>query len=175
MIPADEPDDKAAALRHGFDRSFAEAPSLDGAAGEPFLAVRIAGAACALRLVEVSGLFAGKTVVAMPSPAAELLGLAECRGAVLPVYDLGLMLGRPKGTAPRWLVVAAGGDVAFAFEGYDGFLRAQPGTIIQESRPEGAAGSVREVLQADVIRPIVHLPSLIETLMNRWTTNRRSG
>jgi hypothetical protein len=53
-------------------------------------------------------------------------------------------------------------------------LNARRGTIIQEAQAESTAGSVREVVQADIVRPIVHLPSLIDTLISRGETNRRS-
>jgi len=44
-------------------------------------------------MAEVSGLFADKKVTRLPSPVSELSGIAGLRGAVLPVYDLAMLLG----------------------------------------------------------------------------------
>jgi chemotaxis signal transduction protein len=158
--------DLAADLREEFDQSFTRARGGDAAALEDLLAVGLGGEEYVLRLRELSGLFTNKTVTWLPSPVAALLGIAGFRGAVLPVYDLGMLLGKPKTAAPRWLAVAAAAPVAFAFEAFHGFLRERSEAIVSEARG-GSGRYIREILQGEVRRPIVDLPSVLEILANR--------
>jgi len=155
---------RAAALRAEFDRSFAAAPPAAATAVEDLLAIGIEGDPYLLRLAEVSGLHADKRVMWLPSPVAELIGLAGFRGTVLPVYDLGMLLGKPRAAAaPRWTVVDASGRVGLAFDAFSGFLRARPETIVPDAR-EARGRHVRDVLQGDTIQPIVDLTSILQTL-----------
>jgi purine-binding chemotaxis protein CheW len=164
--------DRAAALRQAFDLTFAHAPSAGAAAVEGLLAISVAGDRYLLRLSEVAGLFADKTVVALPSPVAELLGIAGFRSRVLPVYDLAMLLGRARPGASRWLVVAAATSVGFAFEGFDGYLRVRQDAIVPARGFGGDGGHVREILQDEVARPIIHLPSIVETVGTRGGQER---
>jgi purine-binding chemotaxis protein CheW len=158
-------DDRANALREAFDRSFVHASSAGAAAIDDLLAISLGGDRHALRLAELSGLFADKTVMWLPSPVAELLGIAGFRGTVLPVYDLGMLLGRPKAAAPRWLVVTKAAPVALAFDGFDGLLRARSNEVVPDARPEPRRRHIREILQGDLARPIIHVASVLETLV----------
>ncbi|MCU1383166.1 MAG: putative chemotaxis signal transduction protein CheW [Acidobacteria bacterium] len=158
--------DLAVALRREFDQSFTRAPSGAAAALVDLLAVGLGGDEYVLRLTDVSGLFTNKTVTWLPSAVAALLGIAGFRGTVLPVYDLGMLLGKPKTAAPRWLAVAAAAPVAFAFEAFHGFLRERPEAIVSEAR-EGSGRHIREMLLHEVTRPIVDLPSVLDVLVNR--------
>ena len=85
--------DRVTELRDAFDRSFAQAPSTEAAAVENLLAIRVGAHPYALRMAEVSGLFADKKVTRLPSPVPEFSGIAGFRGVVLPVYDLAMLLG----------------------------------------------------------------------------------
>jgi purine-binding chemotaxis protein CheW len=154
---------RAAALRAEFDRSFAVAPHPAVTVVEDLLAIGLKGDPYLLRLADVSGLYADKRLMWLPSSVAALLGIAGFRGTVLPVYDLGMLLGKPRTVAPRWSVVDANRRVAFAFEAFSGFLRARPETIVPDAR-EAPGRHVRDVLQGDLIRPIVDLTSILETL-----------
>jgi purine-binding chemotaxis protein CheW len=149
MTVSDAPTSRAAELRNAFDRSFAQAPSPEGGALESLLKIRLGANPYALRLSDVSGLFADKKMTWLPSPVPELLGMAGLRGTVLPVYDLGMLLGCPRAAAPRWLVVAAGAPVALAFEAFDGYLSVR------------AEGIERQV------QMVIDLPSVIEQIRNR--------
>ncbi len=154
---------RAAALRRAFDRSFAEAPSAGPTLMEDLLAIRVAGDPYAVRLAEISGLFADKRVTQLPGPLPELLGIAGFRGMIAPVYDLRALLGHPGGGAPRWLVLAAAMPVALAFDALDGHLRVPREAIVANADP----GVRSEVVSCEVVRPIVDIPSLLETLARR--------
>jgi chemotaxis signal transduction protein len=159
--------DRVADLREAFDRSFAQAPSTEAAAGQNLLAIRVGADPYALRLADVSGLFADKKVTWLPSPVSALRGIAGFRGTVLPVYDLGMLLGRPRAAASRWLVVTAITPVGLAFEGFDGYLNGLVEAMVPDARAEAGERYVREVLQGEVTRPVLHLPSVLETIRNR--------
>jgi chemotaxis signal transduction protein len=155
---------KADELRHSFDRSFS-LPSLpDNAPTEDFLAIGVGAQAVALRLSEVAGLFAGRKVTRIPSRAAALLGIAGFRGTILPVYDLGLLLGRPALETRRWLVITSDASVALAFDSFHGHLRISKEAVLSHEN-NGPAGHAREYLRVEgIVRPIAHLPSILDAI-----------
>jgi chemotaxis signal transduction protein len=162
--------ERADALRRAFDQSFATAPGTetDTAGVENLLAIRVGSHPYVLRLAEVSGLFADKKITWLPSPLPELRGIAGLRGMVLPVYDLGMLLGSARAAAPRWLLVTATTPVGLAFDGFDGYLSVRPETIVPEVRAEARERHVREVVRTvDVVRPLVSLTSVLESIKSR--------
>lgn len=166
-------EDRAADLRQAFDRSFAQAPSTEATAVENLLAIRIGSDPHALRMSEVAGLFSDKKVTRLPSPVSELLGIAGFRGVVLPVYDLGMLLGYARSDAPRWAVVTAGTSVALAFDDFDGHFIVGSAAIMSESRADVRNRHVQEAVQlADVVRPLISLASVLEWIRRRAS---RSG
>ena len=162
--------ERAAELRRAFDRSFALAPPTESetAVVENLLTVRVGPHAYVLRLAEVSGLFADKQVTWLPSAVAELLGIAGLRGAVFPVYDLGMLLGCARADRPRWLLVTAAAPVGLAFDGFDGYLTLPSDAIIPDIRAEARQRHVREVVRTvDLTRPLISLASVLESIKNR--------
>jgi purine-binding chemotaxis protein CheW len=157
---------RAAEMRHAFDRSFAgpEAERRDDS--EALLTVRVAGTRYAFQLPELAGLFVDRTIMPMPSSARGLVGLVGIRGAVVPVYALGELLGHsPSAQSTRWLVLARASAVAFAFDEFDGHVSVPRAHIV----PAGGADALRTHVHAlvhlgDAVHPIVDLSHLIETL-----------
>jgi chemotaxis signal transduction protein len=166
--------DRAAELREAFDRSFAQAARSEIGAVERLLGIRIGADPYVLRLTELSGLFADKKISSLPSPVPELLGIAGFRDTVLPVYDLGMMLGCPRAAAPRWMVVTAVARIGLAFDGFDGYLSLQDAIIVPEARTGTREGHVREILQTGVARPIIDLPSIFEAIGRRAGHHRQT-
>jgi chemotaxis signal transduction protein len=156
---------RAAELRQAFDRTFAEPVRFDTALKEDLLAVRIDTQAFAIRLSEISGLFADKKITPVPGGHAALRGIAGFRGAIVPVYDLQILLGHSSTSTPRWLVIAAAAPVALAFEVFEGQLRVPRDAILpQPSRPE-LRGYARELVRtANFVGPVMHLPSLLDAI-----------
>jgi len=170
----------AAELRRAFDHAFAAAASsTSSSATLDYLAVAVAGDAYAVRTTDVSGLFADRAVVPLPSSPPELLGMAGFRGVLTPVYDLAALLGYPPaGTGPnggpRWLIGAAGPvPLALAFDRLDGYLRVSPEAVsavgaAATEQPAPRVQHVRGIVRAEgVVRPIVDLPSLVAALRQR--------
>ena len=159
---------RVAELREAFDRSFAQAPSTEATPVEHLLAIRIGADPYALRMSEVAGLFADKKVTPLPSAVSELVGIAGFRGAVLPVYDLGMLLGCPRTGAPRWLVVTAVTPVALAFDAFDGYVGVRSAAIVPASSANARDRHVREAAQfVDLVRPLISLASVLEWIRNR--------
>lgn len=154
-------------LRQSFDRSFAEPLAEDGAeATLDLLAIRVGRDPYALRLGEVAALEADRTITPVPSEHPELLGIAGVRGGVVAVFDLGALLGAPRSEGLRWLVLAKGAPLAFAFSAFDGQLAVRPEALARADASR--AGRVREVVQGgELSRPLVDLPALIAALEQR--------
>lgn len=169
---------RAADLRREFDRSFAEPPRADPELVEDLLAIRVGDEPFAIRLAQVSGLFVDRKITPVIGPAPEFVGLAGFRGAIVPVFDLGALVGQRPTTGARWLVVAADAPVALAFHGFDGHLRLPRSAIARSDRAEHAGRHVHEVLcVAGAVRPIVHIASVLDevTQLAQQAAPRKGG
>lgn len=113
---------RGAALREAFDASFA-APVVAPRDEELALIVVVGEATVAVRLAGVAQVFLDRPLTPVPSDRPALLGLAALGGAIVPVFDLGRACGRGAATAPRYLLVAAEGGVAFAVDALTGTAR----------------------------------------------------
>jgi chemotaxis signal transduction protein len=158
---------RADELRRAFDRSFADAPRVDPERLVDFLAVRVAGDPYAFRLSEVAGLFVDRVVTPLPTPVPELVGLAGFRAALVPVYDLRALLGYSRGDAPRWMVSTVGNHaVGLVFDLFERHLRVSQGALASDESQ--ARRHVRQVVRAtDGVRPVIHLPSVLEAIKVR--------
>ncbi len=162
---------RADELRRAFDQAFAVPPPLDRPAEHDLLGIHLATHPYALRLSEVAGLVADKAVTPVPSDHPALLGIAGFRGAILPVYGLPALLGHPAGAACRWLAIAAAAPLAFAFEGFDGHLRITREDLLPQDGAASGRPSIRESARVrGVIRPIIHLPSLLDAIRQQAQT-----
>jgi purine-binding chemotaxis protein CheW len=161
--------ERAAALRHAFDRSFAEPLRLGTDAVVDLLAIRFGMDAYALRLAEVAGLFADRKVTPVPGGDAALIGIAGFRGAIVPVYGLHTVLGRASGPRPcRWLVIAAAAPVALAFEAFDAQLSVPPDAILPAQSAGEAQSYVREFVRTPKFSgPVIHLSSVLDAIKSR--------
>ena len=155
----------AAQLRADFDRGFAQAVAEAAPAHTDFLALRIDDELHAVRLSEVSQLLPLTALTPLPGPLPALLGLVGLRGAVVPVYDLCLLLGGRASGSPHWLLLVQGEPpLALAFDGFEGHLR-----LPSTAHLRGAEGEqrrhVRELLNVGgSTRPVVSLASLRESI-----------
>ncbi len=166
--------ERAIAMRRDFDRGFAVPVHFDMTATENLLAIKVGTQCCALRLSEISGLVAAKKITRIPGATAALLGIAGFRGTIVPVYSVRALLGTAGDSAasrtPRWLVTAAAEPVAFAFEGFEGQLRVMPDAILPwQSRTELTCHAREFVQIENLVRPIIHLPSLLDAIKTSRT------
>jgi chemotaxis signal transduction protein len=164
--------DRIADLRAMFDQSFAEPPRRHDAEASELLAIRAGERRYVLRLSQTSGLFSDRPITPLPGPLPALRGIAGFSGAIVPVYDLGALLGQPTPEPPRWLVLAAGTPpVALAFHDLDGHLRVPTESIIGESDQHGQRGCLRGMVPLPGgTRAIVDVPS-VRSAINALTGN----
>jgi purine-binding chemotaxis protein CheW len=160
--------DRIAELRRAFDRSFAEASESGVTPLEDLLEITIGATPYALRIAELSGLFADVRMTPLPTPVPELIGIAGFRGSVLPVYDLAAILGFPRARNPRWLAIAAARPVGLAFEQFDRHQRILRNDIVPQSAGSRPLRHVREMFPSgERIRAIVCVASVLEAITSR--------
>lgn len=157
---------RAEDLARAFDEGFAHAPLPGFERSVGFIALRLGGDPYAVRITEVAELLKGRTVIPMPSPSADFLGLARLRGGIISVHSLRGILGYsvPSENA-RWLLLAAPAQVvAFAIDDFEGYLGVGPSNILPSPAGVGRAhlSEVARVNQGH--RPIISLQSVLARL-----------
>jgi chemotaxis signal transduction protein len=161
--------ERAAELRRAFDRTFAEPPVGPREDFEALLGLRAGGERILVRLGEIRALLPEPTLVPLPSRAPGLLGIAGLRGAVVPVYGLGALLGQAPATerSPWILLVGAEAPLGLAFEELGAYLRA-PRSQIFAAAGDACRPHVAEVARVgDVLCGIVDVRSVMRALEKR--------
>lgn len=157
---------RAEDLQAVFDRGFAEraAPSTEETAD--LLAISIYRNPYALCLEAISGLHADKRITRIPVQKPALLGIAGFRGAILPVYDLGALIGLPAAEKPHWLAIVAKAGLAVAFEAFEGHLRVPANTLVPSDSKEGGRQHLSHILRSgDALRGVVNLTSALSPVL----------
>jgi purine-binding chemotaxis protein CheW len=155
----------AAELRREFDRGFGLPIQIDLTPKESLLTIRVGGQAFAIRLSEISSLFADKKVTPVPGGHPALRGIAGFRGNIMPVYDLAALIRFPRARSPRWLVIARAAPVALAFDAFDGQVRIAADAILTRTSSPEMQGYGRDFVSApEFSGPIVDLPSVVGDL-----------
>lgn len=160
----------AAALRRAFDASFARPISNVEEPQVELVALRLRSAEHVIRLTEISGIVSARKVLSIPSQAPGLLGLCGVRGRLMPVFDLGTLLGYPDREAGRsWFVLCSSPQpLAFAVGEVERYLRV-PREALHAS--EGSSNSERLVDQvADTghgTHPLINIDRVVTTLRMR--------
>lgn len=150
-------------LRREFDSAFARAPERKDERTVDLLGITLFGAGYALRLADVAGLYASKKIARVPAARPGLLGIAGFRGAILPVYDLAALIGLPASVRPKWLAVAKTGDVAIAFESFDGHLRVPETAVAANDYKDGARRFVSHLTPSDEgLRGVIDLDNALK-------------
>jgi chemotaxis signal transduction protein len=158
--------DRALELRREFDRSFAEPAQTSVAETADFIAVRLGENTYALRMAEIGGLYADLAITPCPSPLPELLGLAGLRSALTPVYDLAALLGH-SASAGRWLVLAKGGQAAFAFDAFEDHFRVGLEAVALQQEMDTQRYVTAAVRHREQALPVIDLPSLVAAIRRR--------
>ena len=157
---------KAAQLRATFDRAFAVEPETGTFDTIDLLAISLSGAPYALPLTAVSSLHAHKKITRIPVQATGLLGVAGFRGVILPVYDLGALIGAPAAATPHWLAMMAKEGVAIAFETFDGHLRLPKDALVANESAEGGRQHLSHLIRTgDVLRGVIDLATALRPIL----------
>jgi chemotaxis signal transduction protein len=165
----------ARGLREAFDDSFAHAPETGTSRFEDFLAVRIGADPYAIRLADITGLYCDRKIVPIVSQAPQLLGIASFRGTMAPVYDLPGLLGYADRQTRRWLVLAgAHSSVGLGFDRFEAYARVPEDRVHDAGAGDpvrqhvrGAVQSVDDSAKTYVVRPIIHMASVLEAIARR--------
>jgi purine-binding chemotaxis protein CheW len=163
-------------LRESFDRSFSEPQAERAEVMLSLLSIRVGRERYAVRLSDIGAIEADRIITPVPSEHSELLGIAGVRGAVVAVFDFASLLDLARPEAPRWLVLAKGAPIAFAFSAFDGQFVVSAAAFA--SAEAGRAGRVRDVVRraapggaapdGDVeTLPLIDIPALVAVLENR--------
>lgn len=167
--------DRAAALRSAFDQAFATPLRGEVATNVDLLVIRVGAEPCAIRLAEITGLFADRKLTRVPGGNPALRGVAGFRGTLVPVYGLRTLLGQSETEESRWLVVATTAPVAFSFDRFEGHLRAPADAILPRQSQDQLRHHAREFIRTEgVVRPVLHLPSIVEALAAMPAANAKS-
>lgn len=158
-------DGRAEQLRQDFDRTFSVAPPQNADVRQSFLAIAVGDVGWALRMTDVAGIHRHPKITSLPGGPIDLVGLANVRGTVIPVYDLRLLLNAGRSdVAPKWLVVTAPPlRVGLAFDRFDGYVQ----------RDDDRESQMLRV--ADQLRSIVDLQPILESIKNRTHAGASQG
>ena len=163
---------QAATLKKAFDGAFAGPVRPPPSGGLDLLAVRLAGESWAIPLSTIAGLHSGKKITPLPGLTPGLLGLTGFRGVLVPVYDLAARIGLAPASSPRWLVLASGRLIAFAFAELDGHLRAKADGIVPLGPQGGPPWTAGFIETGGEKRPVLHLPALLDAIPRRKDSSR---
>jgi chemotaxis signal transduction protein len=153
---------------------FAAAPPRRAEEHENLLAVRVAGELYALRVRDVSGVERCPRIVPLPSRVPELLGLVGIRGGLVPVYGLAALVSQAGvREAVRWLILCGGVDpVGLGLGQIEGWLRLPRSELCAPAGKEASGTQPREIVRAGgVLRAVIDIPSVLETLKTRITSS----
>ena len=168
----------ADSLRGAFDATFAVQPAIPEP-GEDCLVLRLAEDPFLLRLAEIGGLFADRPLEPVPGLLPELQGIVSLRGQLVPIYDLGALLGYPPTTACRWFALGRGaGHLGLAFATLDAHVRLSHGTLAEAdpATPATARPHVRGSARlAWGVCPILDMAAILATLTTRTNATRHPG
>lgn len=109
----------------------ARAPTVRRGAGEPVLAFALNEERLAFPLPLLAEVLPAVAPAPLPGAPAEVLGLLGRRGAVLPILDLGGLLGLPRSAAPTegYLLVLRDRSLALRVDRLEGVRRLLPGDL----------------------------------------------
>jgi chemotaxis signal transduction protein len=161
-------------LTDAFDQGFAVAARAVNPDVDALLGIAVRGEPYAVRLGEITALLADRRVVPLPGPSLELLGLTGVRGNVVPVYDLGALLGHAPLTVPGRYLLVAGTEhpVGLSFERFDGYVEV-PRSEISLSREHEGRSHCREVARlGDKARAVILIHSILGTITERVAASR---
>ena len=142
---------RLAELRAAFDESFAAPPVQAPRDEAAFLLVLAGDRPYALRLDDLAGLEAHRTIVPMPGDAPGLLGLCAVRGRLVPAFDLAAILGaRGRKETARWLVLVRDPEpIALAFDAFQGSRRVSAQDVHPLASAAGPLALTRQAIQVD--------------------------
>ena len=154
---------RIAAAREAFDMAFALPEVPPAPAREGALEIGVGPDRYVLRLSQLDGVFVDRPVTTLPGAAKGFLGVVALGTAVLPAWDLRVLLGYAPGSRPRWLASLARRTVALAFDSCSGHLHPDTGAFGLAA--PGASSIVREtVAWKGSLLPVLDVESILRVI-----------
>jgi purine-binding chemotaxis protein CheW len=163
-ITTDSP--RLAELRRTFDHAFAAPPELEREELRALIGIRVGADSMVLLADQITGIAKCRRVVPMLSRLPELIGITGMRGAVVPVFDLAELLGRPPGPRqPSWIALAhAESPIALAFDDFEGQLEVKR-TCLYDDESAPPRRHVRQLAQVgSAVRAVIDVPSVVDAI-----------
>jgi chemotaxis signal transduction protein len=153
-------------LRRAFDAAFADPAAAARRDLVSLLGLRVGGERVAVRVLETAGLVQARKIVPVPSRRAELLGVSGLRGAVVPIYALSRLLGRPDDGEPRWVVLSGGEErVGLAVAALDRHLLVSVQDLAPAPGGDDPRAHVRELAAVGRDRiPVLNVSALVRSI-----------
>ncbi len=151
------------------------------ASGRRFLTFRVAGRSYALPSEDVAEVIPVPRVARLPHSSKSLMGLANLRGAVIPLVDPRVMLGHEEfapGSTARAIVLTGAARIALAVDAVEQLVVLDAGQV-ETARPELAAEAGEILLgafQTGAGRPvtkILDLPAILSSVFSKQRGSQR--
>lgn len=157
-------DETVEAFRSAFDRAFALPEATADAPLSRFLGIAIGDVRYAIPIGEVAALSVARKVVPLPAARGGLLGICGYRSTVVPVFDLGALLGQGVSPACRWLILHGGREMTgLAFPHLDGQIEGRP--VLMSRKPSGDTPARNEtILEGPPARTVISLSAVAELI-----------
>ncbi|MGC4070695.1 MAG: chemotaxis protein CheW [Polyangiaceae bacterium] len=153
-----------AQLREEFDREFGRPARALTTEHVEFLGFRAGGGTYAVDLGDVSIVHEIRHVTRVPSAHRGFEGLVTVLDDLVAVYDLAaLLVGAKSDSARRWLLVSRkDGQVGFAVQAVDGYLRTPRSKIVSQKGRSGRGDFLGDAIdEEEGLRRIVDFGALI--------------
>jgi chemotaxis signal transduction protein len=156
----------AADLRLEFDNTFAAPPPGPAEDRESLITLRVAGEALAVRTRHITGVAKRRRIMPVPSRVPGLLGITAIRGALLPVYDLAVLLGLPAAASEgSWLILTnPETPIGLIFDEFEGQIEIER-ACLYESESSRAREHLRLVARIGAAhRAVIDMPGIVEEI-----------
>ena len=167
IAPPFQLSERLKSLRKAFDEAFSSPPVVEDQDHEDILSVRIAGDPYGIRVCEMSGLVPRQPVTPVPSTVAALRGITAIRGAIIPVYSLGELLGYGEDhEQTRWVSLFGTHEpIGLTFALLEGYVRIHRSDLCIPGRSAVPRQHIYQVARiGDQVRPVLSLPSIAQTI-----------
>ena len=157
-------------MREAFDRLFALPDLIKSTESDDFLAIHVGTRPFVLRVAELARIETGLRLVGVPGGDSWLVGLTNCQGKLVPVHSLELALGFDRTAGKkRWLAICGREEpLGLEFDELDGYLRIPQADIFRTGGAESVSKHDQHAVRIEgELRPVVHLPSIIEAVRRR--------
>lgn len=155
-----------AQLRGEFDAIFAAPPPALKDERVSLITLRVGSQALAVRTLHTTGIARRTRILPIPTRVPGLLGILALRGALIPAYDLGALLGFPATANPgSWLLLAnPEAPIALIFSEFERQLEIER-SCLHESESSGSHNHLRMMARLDgTQRAVIDIPGIVEEI-----------